>query len=538
MTRRYGLVACCIAVLGPVVVAGTVASDAAAASGSYQVSACNYAPADVNNSWTWSTTDASDPSHYAEHTNCSYRVTGSERANQEGGLSTTDELGLASGAPPEASAGWIFTAPAGTTITGITYERDIGHMSDPNNSWSPALRADGTTVPGETCLDTIENGETCSVGGPPDSEPAVITRLAAHQLTLGIACDAPSNEECVTGATEHKAWAAMYGARVTLSDIAPPTLGAPSGALWGPGAYGGFHKGTESVAVSAQDVGGGVKRIVLSADGVPVETYAASCDFTKPVPCPLSTGAQTLTLPTTQLSDGTHTLTLVAIDAAGNESTVASEQITVDNSPPPAPVGLSATETAAGARTFTATWDDPAGQLAPITASTYQVCPAGGSGACEAPAAAPPGGPATITVPGVGVWTLSVWLTNAAGNNSESDAARTTLTVAAPGTGGGGSTGSKARLHVTEVLHGRKLVVTVTGPSTGTVHVGYAGRYRGRLIASGAKKASLRGDRVGVTFRLSERAAAHATIRVSARLGRGAAVISPLRRDRSRKHTS
>ena len=123
----------------------------------------------------------------------------------------------------------------------------------------------------------------------------------------------------------------MYGAKVTISDPTPPTLGTPSGTLWEPGESGGFHKGTESVTVSAQDVGGGVQSIVLSADGQPVETYSASCNFTFAQPCPLSTGAQTLTLPTTELSDGTHTLTLVATDAAGNQSTVASEQITVDN---------------------------------------------------------------------------------------------------------------------------------------------------------------------------------------------------------------
>jgi hypothetical protein len=73
------------------------------------------------------------------------------------------------------------------------------------------------------CLDTVENGETCSVGGPPGTggEPARITGLSAHELSLGVVCQAPSGDECVTGATEHKVWAAMYGATVTLrSDAA------------------------------------------------------------------------------------------------------------------------------------------------------------------------------------------------------------------------------------------------------------------------------------------------------------------------------
>jgi hypothetical protein len=82
----------------------------------------------------------------------------------------------------------------------------------------------------------------------------------------------------------------MYGATVTLSDPTPPTLSAPSGALWGEGEASGFHKGTESVAVAAADVGGGVASIVLSADGRPVETYSAPCNFTFAQPCPVIDG--------------------------------------------------------------------------------------------------------------------------------------------------------------------------------------------------------------------------------------------------------
>ena len=291
------------------------------------MSACNFAPEAANNSWAWASNDPAQPSHYAEHAGCPYRLGGGGgKADQEGGLSTTDALGLSSGATPGTSAGWTFTAPAGTSITGLTYERYIGHQFDGFNDWSPALRADGTIVPQETCLDSVENGETCSVGAPPGGEPAVVTGLSTHELSVGVVCQAPSGDECVTGATEHKVWAAMYGATVTLSDPTPPTLSAPSGALWGEGEAGGFHKGIESVAVAAADVGGGVASIVLSADGRPVETYSAPCNFTFAQPCPSSTGTQTLTLPTTGLSDGTHTLALVATDAAGNQSTVASQQ--------------------------------------------------------------------------------------------------------------------------------------------------------------------------------------------------------------------
>jgi hypothetical protein len=513
----------------------------ALAAGSYQVSACNFAPEAANNSWTWATNDPAQPAHYAEHADCPYRLGGDGgKGDQEGGLSTTDALGLSSGATPGTSAAWTFTAPAGTSITGLTYERYIGQVFDPRNSWSPALRANGTIVPGETCLDSVENGETCSVGGPPGEggEPAVVTGLSAHELSLGVVCQAPSGDECVTGATEHKVWATLYGATVTLSDPTPPTLSAPSGALWGPGEAGGFHKGTESVTVSADDVGGGVASIVLSADGRPVETYAAPCNFTFAQPCPSSTGTQTLTLPTAQLSDGTHTLTLVATDAAGNQSTVASQEITVENGASPPPVGLSATATQTGGSTFTVTWSDPTGQLAPITGALYQVCPASGSGsgACSAPASAPAGGPATVTVPGPGSWSIAVWLSNAAGNASPANAAHTNVVVPSSNSGGSGTghsaTATTPTIHVTETLRGRELVVHVSGPASGTVRVGFIARLQRRTVASGAKTVALKHGQLSVVFRLGPRTAAHALIRVRAKLDHELAVTSTLRRHR------
>ncbi len=508
----------------------------ALAAGNYQVSACNLAPEAANNSWTWATSDPSQPSHYNEHVNCPDRLGGSGgNADQEGGLSTTDALGLSSGAAPGTSAGWTFTAPAGTSITGISYERFIGHQLDPFNDWSPALRADGTVVPGETCLDSSQNGETCAVGAPPGEggEPASVTGLSAHELSVGVVCQAPSGDECVTGATEYQVWAAMYGATVTLSDPTPPTLGAPSGALWEPGEASGFHKGVESVAVSAEDVGGGVASIMLAADGRPVETYTAPCNFTFARPCPPSTGTQTLTLPTTVLSDGTHTLTLVATDAAGNESAVASKQITVDNGAPPPPSGLAATPTQNGGSTFTVTWANPSGQVAPIAAATFQFCPVNGSGACSAPTAAPAAGPATVTVPGPGSWSLAVWLTNAAGNGSSANAAHTTLTVPTGSSGGGHGTTPRATIRVSEALRGRELVVHVSGPATGRVRVSFTGRLRGRTVASAVKTIALKRGRLTAIFKLGPRTAARALIRVSAKLDHELAATSTLHRHAS-----
>jgi hypothetical protein len=348
---------------------------------------------------------------------------------------------------------------------------------------------------------------------------------------VGVVCQAAAEQECVTGATQHKVWAAMYGAAVTVADPTPPTLNTPSGSLWGPGEAAGFHKVTESVAISAQDVGGGVQSIVLTADGQPVANYTASCNFTFAEPCPTSTGAQTFTLPTTGLADGTHTLALVATDAAGNKSALASEQITVDNNAPAAPVGLAGTPTRTGSLTFTATWSDPPGQVAPITGATYQLCPASG-GACGVATAAPAAGPATLSVPGPGSWNLAVWLTDAAGNGTPANATRTVLTVptSKPGGSNGAGTTGKATIRVSESLSGRELVVHIRGSGNGKVRVRFTGRLSGKTVASGVRTVALKHGKLTATFRLGPRTAAHALIRVSARLGHQAAVTSTLRR--------
>jgi hypothetical protein len=436
-----------VAAVGVLVTAlfGLAPERSLALAGSYQVTTCNAAPEAVNNSWAWGSTDGSQPDHFAEHASCPDRIGGSGGlSDQEGGLSTTDALGLSNGAAPGTSAGWAFIAPAGTTITGATLERYVGHQFDGFNDWSPAVRADGAIIPGETCLDSVENGEVCSIGGPPGGGGAgQIVGLSARELSVGIVCQAPAEDQCVTGATEHKTWAALYGATVTVADPTPPTLTAPSGPLWSTSEA--VHSGTESVTLSAQDVGGGLQSIVLSADGRSMASYGAQCSYTLAQPCPAATGAQTLALPTTQLSNGLHTVAVVATDAAGNQSSVF-EEIDVLNSPPP-----------------------------------------------------PPAGVATIaTQPG--------------------------------GSSAGAGDASVATIQVSETLKGRRLVVRVRGHGSGKVRVSFTGRLHGRIVSAATRTIALKAGELMTTFRLGPRTAAHASIRVSARLDHQPAVATMLKR--------
>jgi hypothetical protein len=524
------------AVLLAAAVAAALTTPASAAIGSYQVSACDFANG-ANNSWVFHT---NDPSHYQSHTNCPYTTgSGGGTIDQEGGLAATDLLGAATGAQPGTTADWTFTAPTGTTIGAIQYARYLGHANDTSNDWTPALSADGTIIPGETCSITLP-APGCAVGTQPPLSPSNtvdITGLSATQLEFGVQCDAPTGQVCVTGASEHDVWAAMYGATVTIDDPTPPTLDNPAGTLWGPGPANGYHRGTETLDASAQDSGGGVQAITLAIDGHTATSYQASCDYTRPQPCPSSSGPQTLALDTTAVTDGTHTLTVVATDAAGNQSSVASEQITVDNTAPTAPSALTATAVAAGSATFDIAWTNPTGETAPISGAAYEMCPAGSATGCSQPAPADGTAATRVTVPGPGTWIISVWLTDAAGNTNPANAAQITVnlpaqTVTGPtgptgttgatgpagdtGPTGNGPTPHKPRaLSISAHLTGHSLVVTVTSPNHGKAVVSYVARRAHRVIAAANRAVTVARGRASVKFALTRATERRSTITVT-----------------------
>lgn len=97
---------------------------------------------------------------------------------------------------------------------------------------------------------------------------------------------------------------------------------------------------------------------------------------------------------------------------------------------------------------------------------------------------------------------------------------------------------AKATIHISETLHGRELVVHVSGSGNGNVRVGFTGRLRGRTVASGTKIVALKRGRLTAIFKLGPRTTAHATIRVSAMLDHQMTISSTLRRHVTRQHRS
>lgn len=449
--------------------------------GTYQVSACDRAAGAVNDSWQPFNLDIA---HMTTAQQCP-PVGGEAARARTTGLYTTDDLNDTGNAASGASAGWQFVAPPATTIVAVQADRYLGAYGD--SGWVPSLSAGGAML--ESCTFAYPQDE-CAVGGPfgnANTLGANVTVSDASTVSAEITCTAA--EGCLTGGTLYTAWAALYGATVTLQETATPTITSLSGALWGPGPADGYHRGTESVSFQAGDPTG-ISQAALSVEGRVIATQAGVCDYTYTIPCQGLAG--TLALNTAQLADGPHTVTLAVYDAAGNEAQL-THQIVVDNTAPGAPTGLSASRAPDGSDTVT--WADPA-HAAPIALATYQLCPVSG-GACQPPQTVPDQRLLTGLHQPKGQWTVKVWLTDAIGNVNPAGAA----SVALP---------APLTLSLHHRLRGRRLTVYVDVPAgiPGPVSIGYrAVGAHVRVLAHGQRNAPVEHHRARIAVRLSKRAA-------------------------------
>ena len=208
---------------------------AAAASGSYTVTACS--PTTSPGAWQQINTF---PGGMTSGNQCGGPTIGPLGGGDPGALYGEDLVGSTAHSPSGAQAGWSFTAPAGTTITAVSYYRSL---ETGNN-----LRLGRRPVRCERHqLDTCQtNPDPCS---KPNNQVAVtLSGLSTSGLFFGIECEpvAPDTD-CLAGATEHYAQADMYSAKVTLSETATPSVSNLGGALWG----GGVVWGSEPVTFNA-----------------------------------------------------------------------------------------------------------------------------------------------------------------------------------------------------------------------------------------------------------------------------------------------
>jgi hypothetical protein len=462
-TRSRSLLALILA--GLLLVAAT--PSAANASGSYTVTACS--PTTSAGAWQQANTF---PEGLTSGNQCGGPSIGPLDGGDSGALYGEDLVGASAHVPSGAQAGWSFTAPAGTTITAVSY---YGSVDTGNNlDWVAGLFSSNGTA-----LDTCQtNPAPCS---KPNNQVAItLSGLSTSGLFFGIEC-APvaPDTDCLDGATQHFAQADMYSAKVTLSEPGTPSVSSLAGALWA----GGVVWGSEPVTFNAADLSG-ISQVALDGPDGQLALQPQSCDYSQTQPCPeLSSGS--LDLNTTQLRDGPQTLTLLVTNAAGNTTSVQSPTVVVDNNGPPTPSSLTATAVGGGSDAVELSWSDPANPPQPVSGAFVQLCQA----ACGAAVAVNGSGGAQLAAPGPGTYTIRLWLVDQAGRGGAANAATAAVTVpAAPATPAATSTPKKKKptLKVGSLSwHDGILKLAVTGlPKDTKLHVDleYAHRPLLRLI--------------------------------------------------------
>lgn len=289
----------------------------AAEAGTYDVRACGTS---ANNSWT---SVLSAGGQAATGTKC---PPGSDVT--EGGLwakagcSGTCFWNAANG------AGWLFTAPPGTTITGLTR---AWHVQRSGTSLRATLVADPNLSDGEGGLSSGTVIDGYSGGTFTGDFPA-----AGFSAPAFVPAPSGTVRLAVQAFKPFTLWGAA-SARVNLADVAVrlsnSTLPAISGQQgWWSGEW---VRGTREVRFDASDdVGIKSASIVMdpaSSAPVQVRDEVKTCDFTQKVPCP--NAGTSASVDTTTLSDGAHTLRLRALDSADNLQT-SDMAVRIDNTPP------------------------------------------------------------------------------------------------------------------------------------------------------------------------------------------------------------
>lgn len=224
---------------------------------------------------------------------------------------------------------WSFASPPGTSLKRFAAARSArAGMDRANGSPDVFIRADADYI------------ERCAAPyGCTTLEGAIDAPLTGQQrVEYGVSCGGGPGGRCPAGST----FIALKGIRIVLNDNASPTFSnAPNGPLTSPTST----ARVRAVNYSAKDVGGGIFRQRLLADGKevaagPVDDNEGQCKrypvgngFSSPVPCSTATSGS-LSYDTAGLSDGAHELELQIFDATNENKIVSSWPIQVDNGPP------------------------------------------------------------------------------------------------------------------------------------------------------------------------------------------------------------
>jgi hypothetical protein len=414
---------------------------ATANAGSYNVMSCDRAPAGAaDDAWTFLIDNVAS---FTRAQQCP------SNGDQFSGLSLLTKLGVAVLDLPTLGqvAEWRLNAPAGTTITRLRAQRDVGIRDESLRTYARDASGGDLNGASETCL--IPSGAfTCDIGGREAPEVDMVG-LSTTAVRFGIECYDTSTV-CVTGAILPQAWAVLYGTTVTINDPTNPTVTGVGGPLFS----GGWKRGAVSATATASDVTG-IKAARFYSDSAVIggSTVARDCDYSRTVPCSNPATGTAFALDTTKLEDGSHSVQFAALDAAENETKTVGQVVQVDNTAPAAPANLT-TDGGGASPAVDLAFDLPVQAFSPLATANYSACNGGTCVSGSVPVTGSPSAVAGLTLPSAGTYTVKVWLTDQAGNSDPLNAATTSVAYTPPppptsggggAAGGGGSGGGAAK---------------------------------------------------------------------------------------------
>lgn len=307
----------------------------------------------------------------------------------------------------------IFDAPPGTVVDAISFDAGLRRN---DCSWSVGLIAGGQDLGGQMLFGVPAN-QQCDSWMQTANETsyfnmrfqyAVNTPRVRIETRCGGAASCPRNGVSAIH---------IRNVDVRVRDDTPPSLANGRGTLW---TSDGWLAGDQTIGFDASD-GAGISKATITVDGHELMGRLPSCDYTQRAPCP-PVSIDT-SFPTAGFGgDGTHTLTLSAIDASGNPASV-SRTIHIDNSPPDPPQGL-AVQGGEGWRStndFTLDWTVAAPKVgAHVAAAEWDLCTADGKTCTHGSQAGQDIAQLSdLEVPGAGDYTLKLWLVDEAGNQDQ-----------------------------------------------------------------------------------------------------------------------
>ena len=259
---------------------------------------------------------------------------------------------------------------------------------------------------GPSCTSTFGSYVPFDVGGISAS------RVAGLVICGGMSCSRDG----------FQAYIRLINVVVTVQDDTPPSVSIADTGL----AAEGWHRGDQTVVAQVGD-NTGVRRVEAYLSGQMVfGDVFGTCNPWTPAPC--QNGTAPMLARTSSVEDGSHTLSVRAIDSAGNVNEVA-RRVQIDNHAPPPPEDfeLLGGEDWRSAEQFSMQWTNPAVDgTAPIAGVAYSICPsmhrATNTKDCVDGTRDGAESRLTLKAPGPGEWDARIWLRDAAGNADPSTA--------------------------------------------------------------------------------------------------------------------